>query len=257
VLPGHVVRELVENDRIIGGLTPACSARAVELYRTFVEGELLVTNARTAEMCKLTENSFRDVNIAFANELSLICDRIGIDVWELIRLANHHPRVNILQPGTGVGGHCIAVDPWFIVDKTPDVSNLIRTAREVNDGKPRWVGERIRAALRQCALAGRRARVAVLGLALKPNIDDLRESPALHVAADLCRDGEVECLLVEPNVTQLPASLSGGALVSLEDALAAADVVAVLVAHREFSGLSAKLRREQVVVDAVGALRAA
>jgi UDP-N-acetyl-D-mannosaminuronic acid dehydrogenase len=257
VLPGHVVRELVENDRIIGGLTPACSARAVELYRTFVEGELLVTNARTAEMCKLTENSFRDVNIAFANELSLICDRIGIDVWELIRLANHHPRVNILQPGTGVGGHCIAVDPWFIVDKTPDVSNLIRTAREVNDGKPRWVGERIRAALRQCALAGRRARVAVLGLAFKPNIDDLRESPALHVAADLCRDGEVECLLVEPNVTQLPASLSGGALVSLEDALAAADVVAVLVAHREFSGLSAKLRREQVVVDAVGALRAA
>jgi UDP-N-acetyl-D-mannosaminuronic acid dehydrogenase len=257
VLPGHVVRELVENDRIIGGLTPACSALAVQLYRTFVQGELLVTNARTAEMCKLTENSFRDVNIAFANELSLICDRLGIDVWELIRLANHHPRVNILQPGTGVGGHCIAVDPWFIVDKTPDVSNLIRTAREVNDGKPHWVGERIRAAVRQCGVAGRRARVAVLGLAFKPNIDDLRESPALHVAQDLCREGEVECLLVEPNVTQLPASLSGGTLVSLEDALAAADVVAVLVAHREFSGLSSQLRREQLVVDAVGALRAA
>lgn len=254
VLPGHVVRELVANDRIIGGLTDACSARAVDLYRIFVEGELLVTNARTAEMCKLTENSFRDVNIAFANELSLICDKLDIDVWELIRLANHHPRVKILQPGAGVGGHCIAVDPWFIVDKTPEQARLIRTAREVNDGKPGWVGERIRAAVRQCAVADRRARVAVLGLAFKPNIDDLRESPALQVAQDLCREGVVECLLVEPNVTRLPISLSGGALVSLEDALAAADVVAVLVAHREFSGLEAKLRSEQLVVDAVGAL---
>lgn len=256
VLPGHVVRELVENDRIIGGLTPACSALAVDLYRTFVEGELLVTNARTAEMCKLTENSFRDVNIAFANELSLICDRIGIDVWELIRLANHHPRVNILQPGAGVGGHCIAVDPWFIVDKTPDLSHLIRTAREVNDGKPRWVGERVRAAVRERASSGNgRARVAVLGLAFKPNIDDLRESPALHIAEDLHRGGEVECLFVEPNIDALPKSLAGGKLATLDEALAVADVVAVLVAHREFADLSSKLRQGQVVVDAVGTLR--
>ncbi|WP_374675003.1 UDP-N-acetyl-D-mannosamine dehydrogenase [Ideonella sp.] len=255
VLPGHVVRELVENDRIIGGLTPACSERAVALYRTFVQGELLVTNARTAEMCKLTENSFRDVNIAFANELSLICDRIGIDVWELIRLANHHPRVNILQPGAGVGGHCIAVDPWFIVDRTPEQARLIRTAREVNDGKPQWVAGRIRAAVRECATGARRARVAVLGLAFKPNIDDLRESPALHIAESLHQAGDIECLFVEPNVTALPASLAGGRLVSLDEALAQADVVAVLVAHREFADLADRLRPGQAAVDAVGVLR--
>jgi UDP-N-acetyl-D-mannosaminuronic acid dehydrogenase len=255
VLPGHVVRELVENDRIIGGLTPACSERAVALYRTFVQGELLVTNARTAEMCKLTENSFRDVNIAFANELSLICDRIGIDVWELIRLANHHPRVNILQPGAGVGGHCIAVDPWFIVHRTPEQARLIRTAREVNDGKPLWVAERIRAAVRERAAAGARPRVAVLGLAFKPNIDDLRESPALHIAEGLQRDGDLDCLFVEPNVSELPPSLDGGRLVSLDEALAQADVVAVLVAHREFADLPARLRPQQAVIDAVGVLR--
>ncbi len=260
VLPGQVVRELVENDRIIGGLTPACSARAVELYRIFVQGELLVTHARTAEMCKLTENSFRDVNIAFANELSLICDRIGIDVWELIRLANRHPRVNILQPGAGVGGHCIAVDPWFIVDKTPDLARVIRVAREVNDGKPRWVADRIRAAIAdtQAARPGTdesAVTVAVLGLAFKPNIDDLRESPALHIAEDLLRGSRARFIFVEPNIGELPRTLQGGAPASLDDALARADVVAVLVAHKEFAGLAQKLRADQRVVDAVGILR--
>lgn len=254
VLPGHVVRELVANDRIIGGLTAACSARAVQLYRIFVEGELLVTNARTAEMCKLTENSFRDVNIAFANELSLICDQLDIDVWELIRLANHHPRVKILQPGAGVGGHCIAVDPWFIVDKTPEQARLIRTAREVNDGKPGWVLGKVQAALQ--ALAGKSGRptVAVLGLAFKPNIDDLRESPALHIAEALTRDTQAELLFVEPNIFELPRTLQCGRLATLDEALEAADVVVVLVGHREFQDLRARLRQAHRCIDAVGVL---
>lgn len=259
VLPGHVVRELVANDRIIGGLTPRCSARAVDLYRTFVEGELLVTNARTAEMCKLTENSFRDVNIAFANELSIICDKLGIDVWELIRLANHHPRVKILQPGAGVGGHCIAVDPWFIVDKTPAEARLIRTAREVNDGKPNWVMDKVREAVKRVMAARPGAAegdvsVAVLGLAFKPNIDDLRESPALHIAEQLLRETQSRLSFVEPNVHELPRTLQAGKLVALDDALKTSDVVVVLVNHREFSDLQSKLVASHVVVDAVGAL---
>jgi len=259
VLPGHVVRELVANDRIIGGLTPRCSARAVDLYRTFVEGELLVTNARTAEMCKLTENSFRDVNIAFANELSIICDKLGIDVWELIRLANHHPRVKILQPGAGVGGHCIAVDPWFIVDKTPAEARLIRTAREVNDGKPNWVMDKVREAVKRVVAARPGAVegdvcVTVLGLAFKPNIDDLRESPALHIAEQLLRETQSRLSFVEPNVHELPRTLQAGKLVALDDALKTSDVVVVLVNHREFSDLQSKLGESHVVVDAVGAL---
>ncbi|NWC55130.1 UDP-N-acetyl-D-mannosamine dehydrogenase, partial [Pseudomonas tolaasii] len=182
VLPGHVLRELIENDRIIGGLTSKCFEAARDLYKTFVEGECIITNARTAEMCKLTENSFRDVNIAFANELSIICDKLDINVWELIRLANHHPRVNILQPGPGVGGHCIAVDPWFIVSKTPDQARLIRTAREVNDSKPKWVLDQVQLAIGQFlqenpSKTSRDVTVACLGLAFKPDIDDLRESP--------------------------------------------------------------------------------
>src|SRR3990167_1787421 len=173
VLPGHVLRELVQNDRVIGGMTTKCSEAAVRLYKTFVEGECVITNARTAEMCKLTENSFRDVNIAFANELSIICDKLHINVWELIRLANRHPRVNILQPGPGVGGHCIAVDPWFIVSKTPEAARLIRTAREVNDSKPHWVLDQVRAAIGACLMAdaSRTASevvLAVYGLAFKP-----------------------------------------------------------------------------------------
>lgn len=185
VLPGSTVSELVKNDRVIGGLTPLCAQKARHLYKTFVRGECIETDARTAEMTKLTENAFRDVNIAFANELSLICDQLGIDVWELITLANRHPRVNILNPGPGVGGHCIAVDPWFIVNSAPDTAHLIRTAREVNDSKPEWVLNRISDAVMQCRRDKEDVVVACLGLAFKANIDDLRESPSLHIVEKL------------------------------------------------------------------------
>ena len=259
VLPGNVVRELVENDRIIGGITPRCSERATALYRTFVKGELLTTSARTAEMCKLAENAYRDVNIAFANELSLISDGLGIDVWELIRLANRHPRVKILQPGAGVGGHCIAVDPWFIVDQSPRESRLIRTAREVNDGKPGWILAKVLDAMCQHprdASDGDRVTIAVLGLAFKPNIDDLRESPALEVAEHLTRETGARLLFVEPNVTALPPALQSGRLVELDVALSEADIVVVLVAHREFADLRARLAgARSTVIDAVGVLR--
>jgi UDP-N-acetyl-D-mannosaminuronic acid dehydrogenase len=257
VLPGHVVRELVENDRIIGGLTAACSARAAEVYRLFVAGELLFTTARTAEMSKLTENSFRDVNIAFANELSLICDKLGINVWELIKFANHHPRVNILQPGCGVGGHCIAVDPWFIVDKTPDEARMIRMAREVNDHKPAWVLQKIHDAVKTLSASGRGQEsisVALLGLAFKPNIDDLRESPALHIAREFTDQASTRVLVVEPNIATLPASLGSVELVDIDHARDKADIVVILVAHREFAGLRDGQRPGQVVLDFVGML---
>ena len=255
VLPGHVIRELVENDRIIGGLTEACAKRAADIYRVFVEGELLFTNARTAEMAKLTENAFRDVNIAFANELSLISDKLDINVWELIKLANHHPRVNILQPGCGVGGHCIAVDPWFIVDKTPEQARLIRTAREVNDHKPQWVLEKVRAAVDSLMATGREETsltVALLGLAFKPNIDDLRESPALQIAKLFAGETRTSLLVVEPNIDALPTAMASQALVSVEEAISQADVIVLLVNHSEFSGLKARLKQHTRVVDAVG-----
>ena len=253
VLPGQIVKELVENDRTIGGITAECSRRAKALYRIFVKGDLFETTARTAEMCKLTENSFRDVNIAFANELSLICDKLGINVWELIKLSNKHPRVNILQPGTGVGGHCIAVDPWFIVDKTPEEARIIRMAREVNDAKPHWVREKIEAAAKKVAngRAPKDVKIALLGLAYKPNVDDLRESPALHIALDMHRANAWGLLLVEPNVSELPRSLDDRPLVSTEQALAEADVLAILVSHTQFRGLKPRNDR-QVIVDAVG-----
>ncbi|XID75575.1 UDP-N-acetyl-D-mannosamine dehydrogenase [Alkanindiges sp. WGS2144] len=237
VLPGQVVRELVENDRTVGGITPACTQKACEVYKIFVKGELVATNARTAEMAKLTENAFRDVNIAFANELSLICDRLSINVWELIDLANHHPRVNILKPGPGVGGHCIAVDPWFIVNKTPDLARVIKTAREVNDNKPEWVVKKIEQAVAQLGDLGRKPRVALLGLAFKPDIDDLRESPAVEIARRVGLNDGVELLLVEPNIDELPEKIARSHLVNLEDALAAADITAVLVSHKEFKNL--------------------
>lgn len=239
VLPGQVVRELVENDRIIGGITPACARRANEVYRVFVQGQLIVTNARTAEMCKLTENAFRDVNIAFANELSVICDKLSIDVWELIRLANHHPRVNILKPGCGVGGHCIAVDPWFVVSSAPDEAKLIRSARQINDAKPEWVLHKI-----DEAVEGVRAKnpsrhrsdltIACYGLAFKPNIDDLRESPALHIVQALARRFEGSVLAVEPHVEEVPQGLMGVRMTSIDEALAVADVNVVLVGHNAF-----------------------
>ena len=213
VLPGKVMQELISNDRVIGGMTSACSARAVTLYQTFVKGEcVMASGPRAAEMAKLTENSFRDVNIAFANELSMICDKLDIDVWELIRLANRHPRVNILQPGPGVGGHCIAVDPWFIVSSAPDTARLIRTAREVNDSKPLWVLEQVRAAIGAHLVENptktvQEVTLAVYGLAFKPDIDDLRESPALEIARELHSLHKGPLLVVEPNIRTLPQDL--------------------------------------------------
>ena len=258
VLPGRVVHELVSNDRVIGGMTQKATEMAIELYRIFVEGDLVSTNARTAEMCKLTENSFRDVNIAFANELSLICDRLNINVWELISLANRHPRVNILQPGAGVGGHCIAVDPWFIVDTTPEEARIVRMAREVNDYKPEWVVEKVKAAMAGVLAVRSDARmadikVACLGLAFKPDIDDLRESPAALIARQLSNLG-CQILAVEPNVDALPGKLSADnvSLVSLEFALDNADVVCVLVKHQPFIAAAEKIAKHPVKIDVVG-----
>lgn len=233
VLPGHIMRELVENDRIVGGITPEAGEKVAEFYRTFVTGEVLLTDARTAEMAKLTENSFRDVNIAFANELSLLSDKFGINVWELIRLANRHPRVNILQPGTGVGGHCIAVDPWFIVHEGGEDARLIRSGREVNTRKTEWVVEKVQnevLAFREDK--GREPVVACMGLAFKPNIDDLRESPALWVFQKLVAAG-IDPMAVEPNVKKHPSI----ALTPWKDAAQQADIVIYLVAHREFQNL--------------------
>ncbi|MBS0881678.1 UDP-N-acetyl-D-mannosamine dehydrogenase [Pantoea sp. JGM49] len=260
VLPGKVMVELLENDRVIGGMTPACSARASELYRIFLRGECVETNARTAEMCKLTENSFRDVNIAFANELSLICAEQKINVWELIALANRHPRVNILQPGPGVGGHCIAVDPWFIVAQNPELARLIRTAREVNDAKPTWVLDQVKQQLADCLTAsGKRASevtIACFGLAFKPNIDDLRESPAMTVAHLIAEWHSGSTLVVEPHVADIPARLAHeAALVSTQDALQQADIIVMLVDHAQFRAIDASEITQQWIIDTKGVWR--
>lgn len=260
VLPGQVMVELIKNDRVIGGMTSVCSQRASDLYNIFLKGECVVTNSRTAEMCKLTENSFRDVNIAFANELSLICDAQGINVWELISLANRHPRVNILQPGPGVGGHCIAVDPWFIVAQNPELARIIRTAREVNDSKPHWVVDRVKAALADClTTTGKRAseiKIACFGLAFKPNIDDLRESPAVEVTHLIADWHAGETWAVEPNVHQLPASLAEKVtLHSLDDALKDADLLVMLVDHTSFKAIPASTIRQSWIVDTKGVWR--
>ena len=233
VLPGQVIRELVENDRIIGGMDEASTAAATQVYKMFVKkGECIATSARTAEMSKLTENAFRDVNIAFANELSLICDQQGINVWELISLANRHPRVNILQPGCGVGGHCIAVDPWFIVNQNPETAKMIRQARLVNDYKPKYVVEKVIDAVKGIE----RPTIACLGLAFKPDIDDLRESPALDITIELAKLG-YNILAVEPNIHELPnklSSLENVKLTELSKATRDADLIVVLVKHKEF-----------------------
>lgn len=233
VLPGRVMVELVTNDRIVGGVTREAAERARSLYATFCDGEILLTDARTAELAKLVENSYRDVNIAFANELSVIADDLGIDVWELIALANHHPRVNILQPGPGVGGHCIAVDPWFIVDAAPERARLIRTAREVNDAKPGWVLDKVR----EKVGAAQNPVIATLGLAFKPDIDDLRESPARRITAHIADEfATAHVLAVEPNIAELPADLANRRNIELTDlaAVSTADVIVLLVDHREF-----------------------
>ncbi len=233
VLPGKIMHELVANDRIVGGTTTTATKLTADFYRNFVTGEVLETDARTAEMAKLTENSFRDVNIAFANELSMLADKFGIDVWELIDLANRHPRVNILQPGCGVGGHCIAVDPWFIVDAAKGDAKLIKMARETNDHKSQWVIEKVR----NCALEfekthGKKAKVACMGLAFKPDIDDLRESPALYIARML-KVNNIDIIAVEPNID----SYDEFEIVEPKEAVAKADIVVFLVAHKEFLDL--------------------
>lgn len=252
VLPGHVVHELVENDRVVGGMTEACSKAAVELYKIFVQGQCIETSVRTAEMAKLTENSFRDVNIAFANELSIVCDKLDIDVWELIKLANHHPRVNILQPGAGVGGHCIAVDPWFIVSQSPNEAQLIHKARQVNESKPLWVINKVAEAVQ--AHDGNTAKIVCLGLAFKPDIDDLRESPALEITKTLATTYPGQVMAVEPNIESLPESLSGVEQVSVEQAINSADVIVVLVKHKEFFDIAEQVSSEKTLVDAVGIL---
>ncbi|MGA4604095.1 UDP-N-acetyl-D-mannosamine dehydrogenase [Pseudoalteromonas maricaloris] len=239
VLPGHVVRELVENDRVIGGMTTHCSARAVELYKTFVKGECVITNARTAEMAKLTENSCRDVQIAFANELSVICDKLEIDVWELISLANRHPRINILQPGPGVGGHCIAVDPWFIVSQNPEDARIIHTARKVNSSKPEWVVNKVKLAIADFLQANsdktaKDITIACYGLSFKPDIDDLRESPALDITKEIAAFHKGAVLAVEPNIERLPGELNGIELTSFDNAKKVADIHLMLVDHKEF-----------------------
>lgn len=254
ILPGHALAELVSNDRIIGGMTDACATKARKLYKLVVEGDCIETDCRTAEMAKLTENSFRDVNIAFANELSLICERLRINVWELIRLANRHPRVNILQPGPGVGGHCIAVDPWFIVSQAPEEARLIRTAREVNDGKPEWVLAKVHQAVAEhTAKTGESPRIACFGLAFKPNIDDLRESPALTIVTRLAGAYPGLVDVVEPHIDTLPASLKGKAcLISSTAALAEADVAVLLVDHDAFKVNPLPANRSIQLVDTRG-----
>ena len=248
VLPGHILRELVDNDRIIGGTTKAAVAKAKALYKTFCNGAILETDSRTAELSKLVENSFRDVNIAFANELSIICDRLGINVWETIALANRHPRVNILQPGPGVGGHCIAVDPWFIVSSAPEESRLIRTAREVNDSKPQWVIDKVRTKAQRF----KEPVIGCLGITFKANIDDMRESPAMDIVKHLIGEGIGQIIVCDPNVAKdkVPFPLH-----DLKDLIKQADILLLLVDHHEFSDIDPQVIRDKVVIDTRGVLR--
>lgn len=257
VMPGDILRELVHNDRVIGGMTARCSAVAASLYKIIVEGECVITNARTAEMCKLTENSFRDVNIAFANELSIICDKLDVNVWELIRLANRHPRVDILQPGPGVGGHCIAVDPWFIVSQAPGQARLIRTAREVNDSKPGWVVGKVSRLVDELSRVTGKDRdgiqIGCLGITFKANIDDLRESPALAITLEVAKLFPSQVRVVEPYIDSVPACLrqAGIPLVDLATGLEA-DVLVLLVDHKAFLENPVILRENQRCLDTRG-----
>ncbi|MBI4900584.1 MAG: UDP-N-acetyl-D-mannosamine dehydrogenase [Actinobacteria bacterium] len=255
VLPGRLMVELVENNRVIGGLTPDCAEKAAELYRVFCRGEIQLSDAASAEMAKLAENSYRDVNIAFANELSIICDKLGLDVWEIVKMANHHPRVNILQPGPGVGGHCIAVDPWFLVSAAPDEAVLIRTAREINDGKARHVVQQIR----KSASRFREPVVACLGLSYKANVDDVRESPAVEIVASLAeQEPGTRILVSDPMLRSLPSALNGLdnlTLVKTQEAVSAADIVVLLVDHNQFRTLPRKLLDGKVILDTRGIWR--
>ena len=253
-MTGHVLRELVNNDRIIGGMSSKCSSAAAALYRVFVNGKCISTTARTAELSKLAENAFRDVNIAFANEMSLICDALDVNVWDLISLANRHPRVEILQPGPGVGGHCIAVDPWFIVDSVPDKALLIKQAREVNDGKPKHVVDKILAK----ADKFKKPTIACFGLSFKANIDDLRESPAMDIVQRLVNLNVAEIIVVEPNISELPIifqNLENVRKADSSQALLSADIVVGLVDHQEFQGINLEKLNDKIVIDTRGMWR--
>lgn len=250
VMPGDIINELVNNDRIIGGISYKCGERARNFYNIFVEGECIVTNSRTAELCKLAENSYRDVNIAFANELSLISDSLGINVWELIKLANRHPRVDILKPGPGVGGHCIAVDPWFIVDSAPNDSKLIHQARLVNDSKPNLIYKKIKQAVEKINKETSELTVACLGLSFKPDIDDLRQSPAMQIAKEIESMDFKKCFVCEPNIKKLPASFNSKKteLINIDERLFNADIVVLLVDHKEFYKINlSKLDGAQII----------
>lgn len=254
VLPGQILRELVDNDRVIGGLNARSSIAAQDFYKRFVKGEVLTTEVRTAELCKLTENSFRDVNIAFANELSIIAEKLDIDVWELIRLANRHPRVNILEPGPGVGGHCIAVDPWFIVDSVPNEARLIKTARDINDSKPHYVLDKIKHQTAKMI----DPVIACLGLAFKANIDDLRESPAMEIVQELAAAGLGKLLVVEPHLSKLPAEFEKYSHIEFTDyetAVKNADLIVLLVNHDLFKNINRRLLDEKIVIDTRGIWR--
>lgn len=253
VLPGQILKELIENDRIIGGINLASTRHAAAFYQQFVQGKIITTNARTAELSKLVENSFRDVNIAFANELSIICEKLDIDVWDLIELANHHPRVNILQPGPGVGGHCIAVDPWFIIAAAPEQSRLIKMARDINDDKKSFVVDKV---LEQ-ANRFKAPSIACLGLSYKADIDDLRESPAVDIVQQLLARTSHTVLIVEPHVETLPEKLSAptSELCHLSQALALADIIVLLVDHTEFKQVDRLLLHEKVIIDTKGVWR--
>lgn len=244
VLPGRILTELVENDRIVGGINELATQKAVEFYQTFVRGEVLATDSRTAEMTKLTENSFRDVNIAFANELSMICDKEGINVWKLISLANRHPRVSILNPGPGVGGHCIAVDPWFIVARAPEQARLIRTAREVNDYKPGWVISKVKAS----ADKFKKPVIGCLGLAFKADVDDLRESPSVEIVHRLQEEKIGEILVSEPTLAKHPHF----DLLDYEEVIERSDIVLLLVDHKQFRNLKASDLKEKILIDTRG-----
>lgn len=250
VLPGRILEEVVNNARIIGGMTRKCAQQAVSLYKIVVEGECHVTNARTAELAKLTENAYRDVNIAFANELSVICDKFGINVWEMIRMANLHPRVNILSPGPGVGGHCIAVDPWFIVDSAPDDARLIRSARMINDEKPLYVVNKIEEKARSLV----DPVIALFGLAYKADVDDLRESPAVHIVQMLAERKIGKIMVVEPHISELPAELKldNVTLMDFDMALAQANLAVLLVDHSAFLHVDRDVLKDKFVIDTRG-----
>ena len=257
VMPGNIINELVKNDRVIGGITKKCSEAAKNLYELFVEGNCFITSSRTAEMVKLTENASRDVSIAFANELSVICDQLNINVWELISLANKHPRVDILQPGPGVGGHCIAVDPWFIVHDNPDNSKLIHTARLINDMKPSWVVDKIKKQIELITSKKQKniaeISVAIFGISYKPDIDDLRESPALDIVNSIKNLPLKNCFIVEPNINELPRDLKDHVkLISSEHALAVADLIILLVDHKEFKEIELSNIQGKDIIDTKG-----